>query len=76
MPKSVKTSLAPGSQIVTTYLTASGLLPYLEQLGFYLVGYGCTTCIGNSGPLEAPVAEAIENEKFTGRFCFIWKPQL
>lgn len=62
VPKSVKTSLAPGSQIVTTYLTASGLLPYLEQLGFYLVGYGCTTCIGNSGPLEAPVAEAIENE--------------
>lgn len=58
--RTVKTSLAPGSQIVTTYLQNSGLLPYLEQLGFYLVGYGCTTCIGNSGPLEAQVAEAIE----------------
>jgi aconitate hydratase len=62
VPKFVKTSLAPGSQIVTSYLTESGLLPYLEQLGFYLVGYGCTTCIGNSGPLETPVAEAIEQE--------------
>ena len=56
----VKTSLAPGSLVVTEYLKKSGLLPYLEQLGFYLVGYGCTTCIGNSGPLEEPVARAIE----------------
>jgi aconitate hydratase len=55
----VKTSLAPGSTVVTEYLKKSGLLPYLEQLGFYLVGYGCTTCIGNSGPLEEPVAKAI-----------------
>jgi aconitate hydratase len=55
----VKTSLAPGSLVVTEYLKQSGLLPYLEQLGFYLVGYGCTTCIGNSGPLEEPVAKAI-----------------
>lgn len=55
----VKTSLAPGSLVVTDYLNKSGLLPYLEQLGFYLVGYGCTTCIGNSGPLEEPVAKAI-----------------
>ncbi|MGZ8096893.1 MAG: aconitate hydratase AcnA [Methylosarcina sp.] len=55
----VKTSLAPGSLVVTEYLKKSGLLPYLEQLGFYLVGYGCTTCIGNSGPLEDPVARAI-----------------
>ena len=47
---------------MTTYLQNSGLLSYLEQLGFYLVGYGCTTCIGNSGPLEAQVAEAIEAE--------------
>ncbi len=62
VPKYVKTSLAPGSQIVTTYLQNSGLMPYLEKLGFYLVGYGCTTCIGNSGPLETPVAEAIEAE--------------
>lgn len=56
----VKTSLAPGSLVVTDYLNKSGLLPYLEQLGFYLVGYGCTTCIGNSGPLEEPVARAIQ----------------
>ncbi|MGR9074111.1 MAG: aconitate hydratase AcnA, partial [Gammaproteobacteria bacterium] len=55
----VKTSLAPGSTVVTEYLKKSGLLPYLERLGFYLVGYGCTTCIGNSGPLEEPVARAI-----------------
>ncbi|MBL8292241.1 MAG: aconitate hydratase AcnA, partial [Bryobacterales bacterium] len=47
----VKTSLAPGSKVVTEYLTASGLMPYLEQMNFHLVGYGCTTCIGNSGPL-------------------------
>jgi aconitate hydratase len=55
----VKTSLAPGSTVVTEYLRKSGLLPYLEQLGFYLVGYGCTTCIGNSGPLEESVAKGI-----------------
>ena len=47
----VKTSLAPGSKVVTDYLQRGGLMPYLEQLGFHLVGYGCTTCIGNSGPL-------------------------
>eukprot|EP01119_Soliformovum_irregulare_P016046 TRINITY_DN460_c0_g1_i1.p1 TRINITY_DN460_c0_g1~~TRINITY_DN460_c0_g1_i1.p1 ORF type:complete len:904 (+),score=325.79 TRINITY_DN460_c0_g1_i1:338-2713(+) len=57
----VKTSLAPGSGVVTEYLTKSGLLPYLEKLGFYLVGYGCTTCIGNSGPLPESVATAIES---------------
>lgn len=62
VPAYVKTSLAPGSQIVSTYLANSGLLPYLEKLGFYLVGYGCTTCIGNSGPLDAPVTAAIEAE--------------
>lgn len=55
----VKTSLAPGSQVVTEYLQASGLLPYLEQLKFNVVGYGCTTCIGNSGALEQPVIDAI-----------------
>jgi len=55
----VKTSLAPGSKVVTDYLDRAGLTPYLEQLGFYIVGYGCTTCIGNSGPLAAPVIEAI-----------------
>jgi len=56
----VKTSLAPGSGVVTEYLTRSGLLPSLEKLGFNLVGYGCTTCIGNSGPLPEPVVQAIE----------------
>lgn len=55
----IKTSLAPGSRIVTDYLTITGLMPYLEQLGFNLVGYGCTTCIGNSGPLAHPIEEAI-----------------
>lgn len=55
----VKTSLAPGSKVVTGYLTNSGLQTYLDQLGFNLVGYGCTTCIGNSGDLRSEVAEAI-----------------
>eukprot|EP01094_Clydonella_sp_ATCC50884_P022587 TRINITY_DN5233_c0_g1_i1.p1 TRINITY_DN5233_c0_g1~~TRINITY_DN5233_c0_g1_i1.p1 ORF type:complete len:895 (+),score=313.87 TRINITY_DN5233_c0_g1_i1:55-2739(+) len=58
--KFVKTSLAPGSGVVTQYLEKSELLPYLEKLGFGVVGYGCTTCIGNSGPLPAPVHKAIE----------------
>lgn len=57
----VKTSLAPGSGVVTEYLTASGLLPYLEQLGFHVVGYGCTTCIGNSGPLPEEVAKSVSD---------------
>jgi aconitate hydratase len=56
----VKTSLAPGSKVVTEYLEASELLPYLEQLKFNIVGYGCTTCIGNSGPLPEAVSEAVE----------------
>lgn len=56
----VKTSLAPGSRVVEDYLKKSGLLPYLEQLGFYIVGFGCTTCIGNSGPLPEPVSDAIQ----------------
>jgi aconitate hydratase len=55
----VKTSLAPGSRIVTEYLTKAGLLPYLEKLGFYLAGYGCTTCIGNAGDLTAEINEVI-----------------
>ncbi len=55
----IKTSLAPGSRIVTEYLTQSGLLPYLEQLGFALAGYGCTTCIGNAGDLTPEINEAI-----------------
>ncbi|MBC1456348.1 aconitate hydratase AcnA [Listeria newyorkensis] len=59
VPKFVKTSLAPGSKVVTGYLEDAGLLPYLEKLGFDLVGYGCTTCIGNSGPLKDEIEQAI-----------------
>jgi aconitate hydratase len=55
----VKSSLAPGSKVVTEYYDRAGLTPYLEALGFHTVGYGCTTCIGNSGPLPAPISEAI-----------------
>ncbi len=55
----VKTSLAPGSRVVTDYLEAAGVIPFLEELGFYNVGYGCTTCIGNSGPLPEAVASAV-----------------
>lgn len=58
----VKTTLAPGSQVVTDYYLKAGLTPYLEKLGFDLVGYGCTTCIGNSGPLPAEISEAV-NQK-------------
>jgi aconitate hydratase len=80
----VKTSLAPGSQVVTDYLKKSGLNTYLDKIGFNLVGYGCTTCIGNSGPLPDPIADAISkgdlvagavlsgNRNFEGRvnpFC-------
>ena len=60
VPPFVKTSMAPGSQVVTRYLQKAGLLPYLEALGFHVVGYGCTTCIGNSGPLPPAVDAAIE----------------
>jgi len=75
----VKTSLAPGSKVVTQYLNEAGLTPYLEALRFHLVGYGCTTCIGNSGPLPEPIVKAIKdgglavsavlsgNRNFTGR---------
>ena len=61
----VKTSLAPGSRVVTQYLDKAGLTPYLEKLGFNLVGYGCTTCIGNSGPLPEEVADLVESENLT-----------
>jgi aconitate hydratase len=57
--KHIKTSLAPGSRVVTEYLRAAGLLPYLEQLGFYVSAYGCTTCIGNAGPLAETIEEAV-----------------
>ncbi len=62
VPDYVKTSLAPGSRVVTEYLQNTGLLPYLEKLGYNVVGYGCTTCIGNSGPLNEVVQEAIDTE--------------
>ncbi|MBM7717317.1 aconitate hydratase AcnA [Siminovitchia sp. FSL H7-0308] len=63
VPKHVKTSLAPGSKVVTGYLRDAGLMPYMSQLGFNLVGYGCTTCIGNSGPLKEEIEKAIvEND--------------
>lgn len=61
----VKTSLAPGSKVVTDYYKAAGLTPYLDQLGFDLVGYGCTTCIGNSGPLADPIEKAIQQADLT-----------
>ncbi|WP_276247453.1 aconitate hydratase AcnA [Haladaptatus sp. YSMS36] len=60
VPSFVKTSLAPGSRVVTAYLEASGLMPYLEELGYNVVGYGCTTCIGNAGPLPEPIEDAID----------------
>jgi aconitate hydratase len=65
VPPWVKTSLAPGSKVVIDYLREAGLLAFLEQLRFHLVGFGCTTCIGNSGPLPEPVAEAVRREKLT-----------
>jgi aconitate hydratase len=61
-PAWVKTSLAPGSKVVTDYLVKAGLMPYLEKLKFNLVGYGCTTCIGNSGPLPTEVSQAIDEK--------------
>jgi aconitate hydratase len=65
----VKTSLAPGSLVVTDYLTESGLLPYLEKLGFHVVGYGCTTCIGNSGPLPDAVSAGIDKADSSSPAC-------
>ena len=59
VPPHVKTSLAPGSRVVTDYLNQAGLTESLESLGFHTVGYGCTSCIGNSGPLPEPVSNAI-----------------
>jgi aconitate hydratase A / 2-methylisocitrate dehydratase len=62
VPKTIKTSLAPGSRVVTEYLKAAGLLTDLEQLGFHVVGYGCTTCIGNSGPLDGAIVQEIKDK--------------
>jgi aconitate hydratase len=61
VPSWVKTSMAPGSKVVTGYYEKAGMWPYLEKLGFHLVGYGCTTCIGNSGPLDPEISEAIND---------------
>ena len=66
VPHWVKTSFAPGSKVVTQYLQAAGLMEPLETLGFNLVGYGCTTCIGNSGPLAEPIAAAVEQTDLVG----------
>jgi aconitate hydratase len=62
----VKTSLAPGSRVVTDYLQKTGLQPYLDKLGFNIVGYGCTTCIGNSGPLHPSIEQALSDKDFVG----------
>jgi len=61
----VKTSMAPGSQVVTDYYEKAGLWPYLEKLGYHLVGYGCTTCIGNSGPLSDEISQAVQDNDLT-----------
>jgi len=66
VPPVVKTSLSPGSRVVTEYYRKSGLQPYLDKLGFYLVGYGCTTCIGNSGPLDPAIEEAVIKNDIIG----------
>src|SRR5437773_1260857 len=66
VPRVVKTSLAPGSRVVTDYYHRSGLQPYLDQLGFNTVGYGCTTCIGNSGPLDPRIEDAITRHDLIG----------
>lgn len=60
----VKTSLSPGSGVVTYYLEESGVVPYLSKLGFDIVGYGCMTCIGNSGPLPDAIVEVIEKVRY------------
>src|SRR5262249_57327503 len=62
VPPWVKTSLAPGSKVVRDYLERAGLTPYLEKLKFHIVGYGCTTCIGNSGPLPEEISNTIEEQ--------------
>jgi aconitate hydratase len=62
----IKTSLAPGSRVVNEYLRQSGLLPYLEKLGFYIVGYGCTTCMGASGPLDATIEDTVAKSDLIG----------
>ncbi len=72
----VKTSLAPGCKVVTNYYDKAGLTPYLEKLGFHLVGYGCTTCIGNSGPLPDEVSAAVQRERPRRGLGAVRQPQL
>lgn len=69
----VKASLAPGSKVVSDYLAKAKLTPYLDELGFNLVGYGCTTCIGNSGPLPDPIETAIK-KRFNRRCSAVRQP--
>ena len=72
----VKTSLAPGSQVVTGLLRRAGLTPYLDKLGFNLVGYGCTTCIGNSGPLPEEISDGHQGQRPRGHLGAVRQPQL
>ena len=72
----VKTTLAPGSKVVTDYFDKAGLTPYLDKLGFNLVGYGCTTCIGNSGPLPEEVSKAVNDARPRRRLGALRQPQL
>ena len=72
VPDYVKTSLAPGSKVVTGYLRDAGLQPYLDQLGFNVVGYGCTTCIGNSGPLADEIEAAVAEADLLSNFSTFW----
>ena len=72
----MKTTLAPGSKVVMDYYERAGLIPYLDKLGFNLVGYGCTTCIGNSGPLPTTISEAVNESDLTVRQRPVRQPQL
>ena len=72
----VKSSLAPGSKVVTEYYERAGLTPYLEQLGFHTVGYGCTTCIGNSGPLPEPISKAVTDGELVVCSVLSGQPEL
>ena len=76
VPPYVKTSLAPGSRVVTDYLDKAGLTKYLDKLGFHTVGYGCTTCIGNSGPLPEPIANAVKKNDLVVAGVLSRQPQL
>ena len=71
----VKTSMAPGSQVVSDYYDKAGVWPYLEKLGFFLVGYGCTTCIGNTGPLPEDISKAINEQRSVGDRGAVGQPQ-